>query len=81
MSLVLNPRTEVRSASCCDVFSGDDGAKGKGDELSFTFLLWDGGDMTSFDPKPLLSSVPCLSEDTLRKNHLKIRKKFTKIIL
>ena len=71
MSLVLNPRTEVRSASCCDVFSGDDGAKGKGDELSLTFLLWDGGDMTSFDPKPLLSSVPCFSEDTIRKNHLK----------
>ena len=45
------------------MFIGDDGANGKGDELSWIFLLWDGGDMTSFGFIGPSSSETSLSDD------------------
>ena len=45
---------------------GEDGANGRGEELSSIFLLCDGGEMT-FSGISLSSSEPCLSEDAGKK--------------
>ena len=60
---MLKPCSDVLSASCCDVFIGDDGAKGNGEELSWILLRCNGGDVTSFEFNWASSSEPCLSDD------------------